>query len=171
MSMDELANVKGRGWEDIDVRGMTYLLICPANDMLTPIAALRSNGMRVSGMAAWKRWLSGAFLHAVTVRLACYIGMQLGACNNPFGRARQARKPRRALPTVPDKVGSSNATRLCRIRAAMRALLANVRVSLVPGTGSGSLGVSHLRLAMYERLYGYLIYIPLATRPPYLTPD
>lgn len=23
MSMDELANVKGRGWEDIDVRGMT----------------------------------------------------------------------------------------------------------------------------------------------------
>jgi hypothetical protein len=53
----------------------------------------------------------------------------------------------------------------------MRALLANVRVSLVPGTGSGSLGVSHLRLAMYERLYGHLIYIPLATRPPYLTPD
>jgi hypothetical protein len=26
MSMDELANVKGRGWEDIDVRGMTLLL-------------------------------------------------------------------------------------------------------------------------------------------------
>lgn len=26
MSMDELANVKGRGWEDIDVRGMTFFL-------------------------------------------------------------------------------------------------------------------------------------------------
>jgi hypothetical protein len=26
MSMDELANVKGRGWEDVDVRGMTLLL-------------------------------------------------------------------------------------------------------------------------------------------------
>jgi hypothetical protein len=26
MSMDELANVKGRGWEDIDVRGMSIFL-------------------------------------------------------------------------------------------------------------------------------------------------
>ena len=28
MSMDELANVKGRGWEDIDVRGPLFVLIC-----------------------------------------------------------------------------------------------------------------------------------------------
>jgi hypothetical protein len=28
MSMDELANVKGRGWEDIDVRGPASILIC-----------------------------------------------------------------------------------------------------------------------------------------------
>jgi hypothetical protein len=34
MSMDELANVKGRGWEDIDVRGMTLLLFArrPSTD-------------------------------------------------------------------------------------------------------------------------------------------
>jgi hypothetical protein len=29
MSMEELANVKGRGWEDIDVRGMTSFLFAP----------------------------------------------------------------------------------------------------------------------------------------------
>ena len=27
MSMDELANVKGRGWEDIDVRGIPIFLL------------------------------------------------------------------------------------------------------------------------------------------------
>jgi hypothetical protein len=34
MSMDELANVKGRGWEDIDVRGMALLLFArrPSTD-------------------------------------------------------------------------------------------------------------------------------------------
>jgi hypothetical protein len=139
MSMDELANVKGRGWEDIDVRGMANLLIFSANYMLTPIAALRNNAMRVSDMIALKQWSSEASLHAGTVRLACCIGMQLDACNNPFGRAGPVRRSRWAIPTVPDKVGSSNVIRLHRIRAAMGPVLAVVRVSLVPGGGSGSL--------------------------------
>jgi hypothetical protein len=39
MSMEELANVKGRGWEDIDVRGVTLILLTRWNE-LTSVAAL-----------------------------------------------------------------------------------------------------------------------------------
>jgi len=43
MSMEELANVKGRGWEDIDVSGRTKTSdsgFAPDTALLTPIIAL-----------------------------------------------------------------------------------------------------------------------------------
>jgi GTP cyclohydrolase II len=55
MSMDELANVKGRGWEDIDVRGMSSFLFARLEQGLTSFAALIMH-VRSS-------------VHAVTVRL------------------------------------------------------------------------------------------------------
>lgn len=51
MSMDELANVKGRGWEDIDVRGMTLFLFAD-KQKLTPIAALSHGAIQASELVA-----------------------------------------------------------------------------------------------------------------------
>lgn len=63
MSMDELANVKGRGWEDIDVSGMHLFLICSALQTLTPRSidyACKRHGKRSSGTP---------LMHAGTARL------------------------------------------------------------------------------------------------------
>ena len=42
MSMDELANVKGRGWDDVDVSGINHRLICSATGILTFTTALNN---------------------------------------------------------------------------------------------------------------------------------
>jgi hypothetical protein len=88
MSMDELANVKGRGWEDIDVRGMTFFLFARCEGILTPLAALI---MRVSDMAEGHL---KPFLHAGTVRL----DLQLDACDNQFGRFIPDQRSGMAIP-------------------------------------------------------------------------
>ena len=43
MSMDELANVKGRGWEDIDVSDLTFYSYAHEQCMLTPTLALSNH--------------------------------------------------------------------------------------------------------------------------------
>jgi GTP cyclohydrolase II len=63
MSMDELANVKGRGWEDIDVSGIRLVIICSALQTLTPCStdyACKRHGKRSSG---------APLMHAGTARL------------------------------------------------------------------------------------------------------
>jgi hypothetical protein len=61
MSMDELANVKGRGWEDIDVRGMSPFLFARLERKLTWFVALIMQVRRSSGHAGTVRLV---YMHA-----------------------------------------------------------------------------------------------------------
>jgi hypothetical protein len=73
MSMEELANVKGRGWEDIDVRGTTLHLTRP--DELTPITALVDYCIIVSTARVWNRRSSDSFAYTCTALLGRPGGM------------------------------------------------------------------------------------------------
>lgn len=81
MSMDELANVKGRGWEDIDVRVFTFVLI-------------RFTDSNRSIDCACKL-LAGSHL----ARRYREVGLlQVDACSNLFGVSRPVRRVGRAIP-------------------------------------------------------------------------
>jgi hypothetical protein len=59
MSMDELANVKGRGWEDIDVRGMSFFLLARCEYILTTCStdyACKRRGRRSSEALSARRY-------------------------------------------------------------------------------------------------------------------
>jgi hypothetical protein len=71
MSMEELANVKGRGWEDIDVRGATLLLT--RSEKLTPTTALGDYCIVVSTTRVWNNRSSDRFAYICTAPL-CRLG-------------------------------------------------------------------------------------------------
>jgi hypothetical protein len=73
MSMDELANVKGRGWEDIDVRGMSSFLFARLERQLTYCAALI---MRVRRSSVHARY-STIGLHARSTQVATTSAQQI----------------------------------------------------------------------------------------------
>jgi hypothetical protein len=77
--MDELANVKGRGWEDIDVREPGPLLFARLERTLTYSAALI---MHVSDMAKGHMRMQVRYDWPT-----CLVD----AGGNPFGRARAVR--------------------------------------------------------------------------------
>jgi hypothetical protein len=85
MSMDELANVKGRGWEDIDVRGPT-LFFCWLERwaLLTPIIALihgviDRRGRRREVICTCAVAQLG-FLKIANTSMAAACGLELGEC-------------------------------------------------------------------------------------------
>lgn len=97
MSMDELANVKGRGWEDIDVRGMTDFLFArreTTDSTHSTDYACKRHGKRSSGtlccMQVRRDW-------------TCCIDMQGDACDHHFGRATSVQRPRLGISPLPDK--------------------------------------------------------------------
>lgn len=100
MSMDELANVKGRGWEDIDVRGMTFLLFARSGK-LTPITALTDDTIRVCQTAAWVLRSSEPFLHPTHMK--CSSVTQ----DPPDGEGLEVISPR-----LPDKENERHSMRL-----------------------------------------------------------
>lgn len=100
MSMDELANVKGRGWEDIDVRGMSVFLFARrqyTDSTHSTDHACKRHGKRSSGLLCcmqvrrdWTRcevWTCRATRATTT-----------SAERDPVGQ-----RPRLAIARVPDK--------------------------------------------------------------------
>jgi hypothetical protein len=74
MSMEELANVKGRGWEDIDVRGVTLILLTRWNE-LTSVAALVDPCIIVSITGVWNERSSDSLAYTCTALLGRLGGM------------------------------------------------------------------------------------------------
>jgi hypothetical protein len=82
MSMSELENVKGRGWDDVDVRVLVLLFYLPTHyALLTPITALSDGVMAGGGLDA--RSSAARLLRNWTLSISMTTRRRYGSVTQP----------------------------------------------------------------------------------------